>query len=98
VVQAPLKALLIDVGGTLVDDATWIERAEYEALIISRLDEAFGVRIRGSSMSPPTDSWKPNRSLGSSARWRLWRPPSPSRVTARQPTIWKAYAAHAPRR
>jgi FMN phosphatase YigB (HAD superfamily) len=44
VVQAPLKALLIDVGGTLVDDATWIERAEYEALMISRLDEAFGVR------------------------------------------------------
>jgi uncharacterized HAD superfamily protein len=32
----PLKALLVDVGGTLVDDATWIERKEYETLMVSR--------------------------------------------------------------
>jgi HAD superfamily hydrolase (TIGR01509 family) len=38
----PLKALLVDVGGTLVDDATWIERRQYEALMVSRLKEAFG--------------------------------------------------------
>jgi HAD superfamily hydrolase (TIGR01662 family) len=38
----PLKALLIDVGGTLVDDATWIERAEYEQRMRDRLREAFG--------------------------------------------------------
>jgi len=38
----PLRALLVDVGGTLVDDATWIERRQYEALMISRLNEAFG--------------------------------------------------------
>jgi HAD superfamily hydrolase (TIGR01509 family) len=38
----PLKALLVDVGGTLVDDATWIERSQYEALMVSRLNEAFG--------------------------------------------------------
>jgi HAD superfamily hydrolase (TIGR01509 family) len=38
----PLKALLVDVGGTLVDDATWVERRQYEALMISRLKEAFG--------------------------------------------------------
>lgn len=40
----PLKALLVDVGGTLVDDATWIEQSAYEELMISRLGEAFGVR------------------------------------------------------
>jgi FMN phosphatase YigB (HAD superfamily) len=38
----PLKALLVDVGGTLVDDATWVARKEYEALMVSRLNEAFG--------------------------------------------------------
>lgn len=38
----PLKALLVDVGGTLVDDATWIERSQNEALMVSRLNEAFG--------------------------------------------------------
>lgn len=38
----PLRALLVDVGGTLVDDATWIERRQYEALMVSRLNEAFG--------------------------------------------------------
>ena len=37
-----LEALLIDVGGTLVDDATWIERAEYERRMVGRLREAFG--------------------------------------------------------
>jgi HAD superfamily hydrolase (TIGR01509 family) len=41
---ARLRALLVDVGGTLVDDATWIERSAYEALMVSRLGEAFGVR------------------------------------------------------
>lgn len=38
----PLKALLVDVGGTLVNDATWIEESRYQALMISRLREAFG--------------------------------------------------------
>jgi len=39
----PLRALLVDVGGTLVDDATWIDRDRYEALTLSRLSEAFGI-------------------------------------------------------
>jgi len=38
----PLNALLVDVGGTLVDDARWLERDRYEELMISRLREAFG--------------------------------------------------------
>lgn len=33
---------MIDVGGTLVDDRTWIGRAEYERRMIARLREAFG--------------------------------------------------------
>ncbi len=37
-----LEALLIDVGGTLVDDTTWIERADYERRMVERLREAFG--------------------------------------------------------
>ena len=38
----PLSALLVDVGGTLVDDATWLEQHRHEAHLISRLREAFG--------------------------------------------------------
>ena len=37
-----LEALLIDVGGTLVDDRTWIDRADYERRMLARLREAFG--------------------------------------------------------
>jgi FMN phosphatase YigB (HAD superfamily) len=37
-----LEALLIDVGGTLVDDATWVNRARYERLMVQRLRGAFG--------------------------------------------------------
>jgi HAD superfamily hydrolase (TIGR01509 family) len=37
-----LEALLIDVGGTLVDDRTWIERAQYEQRMRERLRDAFG--------------------------------------------------------
>ena len=38
----PLKALLVDVGGTLVDDATWLRQDRYEPHMVSRLREAFG--------------------------------------------------------
>lgn len=38
----PLRALLIDVGGTLVDDSTWIGRATYERRMVERLRETFG--------------------------------------------------------
>lgn len=38
----PLKALLVDVGGTLVDDETWLQQDRYEAHMISRLRDAFG--------------------------------------------------------
>lgn len=38
----PLRALLVDVGGTLVDDATWLMRDRYEAHMVSRLRAAFG--------------------------------------------------------
>jgi HAD superfamily hydrolase (TIGR01509 family) len=38
----PLKALLVDVGGTLVDDATWLKQDRYESHMISRLRKAFG--------------------------------------------------------
>lgn len=37
-----LKVLLVDVGGTLVNDATWLARDRYEALMVDRLREAFG--------------------------------------------------------
>lgn len=37
-----LDALLIDVGGTLVDDATWIDRGEYGRRMVGRLRDAFG--------------------------------------------------------
>ena len=37
-----LRALLVDVGGTLVDDATWLQQDRYEAHMVSRLREAFG--------------------------------------------------------
>lgn len=37
-----LETLLVDVGGTLVDDATWIDRAEHEQLMVGRLGDAFG--------------------------------------------------------
>lgn len=40
--EAPrLEALLIDVGGTLVDDATWLDRTEYERRMVRRLRDAF---------------------------------------------------------
>jgi FMN phosphatase YigB (HAD superfamily) len=39
---APLRALLVDVGGTLVNDATWLERDQYEAIMVTRLRETFG--------------------------------------------------------
>lgn len=38
----PLKVLLVDVGGTLVDDATWLKQDRYEAHMVARLREAFG--------------------------------------------------------
>jgi len=38
----PLKALLVDVGGTLVNDATWLTRERHEALMVARLRDAFG--------------------------------------------------------
>ncbi len=41
----PLKVLLVDVGGTLVDDARWLKGDRYEALMISRLREAFGTDL-----------------------------------------------------
>ncbi len=41
----PLKVLLVDVGGTLVDDARWLERDRYQALMISRLRDAFGTDL-----------------------------------------------------
>jgi hypothetical protein len=41
----PLRALLVDVGGTLVDDARWLERDRYEALMISRLRDASGTDL-----------------------------------------------------
>ncbi len=40
--QQPLEALLIDVGGTLVDDATWIARSKAEPRIVERLRDALG--------------------------------------------------------
>lgn len=41
--QDRLRALLVDVGGTLVDDQTWAQPPQYEALMLARLSEAFGV-------------------------------------------------------
>jgi HAD superfamily hydrolase (TIGR01509 family) len=40
-----LEALLVDVGGTLVDDATWLDRAQYERLMVARLRDAFGTDL-----------------------------------------------------
>lgn len=37
-----LRALLVDVGGTLVNDDTWIPRNRYDALRLRRLTEAIG--------------------------------------------------------
>lgn len=37
-----LEALIVDVGGTLIDDTTWIARPRYEALLLTRLTDAFG--------------------------------------------------------
>ena len=37
-----LRALLVDVGGTLVDDDTWLARDRYAALQLQRLAEVFG--------------------------------------------------------
>jgi FMN phosphatase YigB (HAD superfamily) len=42
--RPPLRALLVDVGGTLVNDATWVERERYAELMVERLEEAFGTR------------------------------------------------------
>lgn len=42
--MAALRALLIDVGGTMVDDATWVEQRRYGELMVDRLEEAFGAR------------------------------------------------------
>ena len=39
-----LRALLVDVGGTLVDDATWLPKDRYDALRLRRLAEAMGGR------------------------------------------------------
>jgi HAD superfamily hydrolase (TIGR01509 family) len=41
--QNRLRALVVDVGGTLVDDQTWAEPPQYEALMLARLNEAFGL-------------------------------------------------------
>ncbi len=41
----PFNALLVDVGGTLGDDARWLERDPYQALMISRLRDAFGTDL-----------------------------------------------------
>lgn len=38
----PLETLLVDVGGTLVDDATWVKRDQYEALMVERLRATLG--------------------------------------------------------
>ena len=38
----PLRALLVDVGGTLVNDATWIPPDRYRELRLRRLAEALG--------------------------------------------------------
>lgn len=42
VTAGPLEALLVDVGGTLVNDASWVQRDRYEALMIERLRAALG--------------------------------------------------------
>lgn len=39
-----LRALLVDVGGTLVNDATWLPRDRSDALRLRRLTEAMGGR------------------------------------------------------
>jgi HAD superfamily hydrolase (TIGR01509 family) len=40
--MAPLQALLVDVGGTLVRDDTWIAREPYQDLMVARLAEVYG--------------------------------------------------------
>ncbi len=40
--MAPLRALLVDVGGTLVDDTTWMPSDRYDGLRLTRLAEVFG--------------------------------------------------------
>jgi HAD superfamily hydrolase (TIGR01509 family) len=41
--REPLLALLVDVGGTLVDDSGWTtNRERYESLMLARLREAYG--------------------------------------------------------
>lgn len=42
--MAPLRALLVDVGGTLVDDATWLPPDRYAPLRLERLADALGER------------------------------------------------------
>jgi HAD superfamily hydrolase (TIGR01509 family) len=42
--MAALRALLVDVGGTLVNDATWLPKDRYDALRLRRLAEAMGGR------------------------------------------------------
>lgn len=43
--HAPLRALLVDVGGTLVKDATWLKRDRYEALMVTRLRTAMASQM-----------------------------------------------------
>ena len=40
--MAALRALLVDVGGTLVDDATWLPQDRYAPLRLARLTDALG--------------------------------------------------------
>ena len=40
--MSPLRALLVDVGGTLVNDATWIPPDRYRELRLRRMAEALG--------------------------------------------------------
>jgi len=67
----PLDTLLVDVGGTLVDDTTWAEPDQLETLQLRRLVSAFGgdrpwfrplVSHRFSEPATPTD---PQRTLES---------------------------------
>lgn len=40
-----LEALLVDVGGTLVDDSTWIDPTAYQSMMVARLRDAFGADL-----------------------------------------------------
>jgi HAD superfamily hydrolase (TIGR01509 family) len=41
--EVPLRALVVDVGGTLVDESGWvIHRGRYESLMLARLRDALG--------------------------------------------------------